>query len=405
VDDVILGAMAADSGTVPRFSSDCRKAFGMAIGDAEKTGAGMLRVKRWRAGDISDVNIPMTIMGEYTATAPFNCSKSDHILANARTKLVSQLKADSNFLGQGYGGAIRGLALLASVAPGDPDYATVQTCLQSFARSIAAASLQPWGQEWWSWSYMTIFLSEYYLRTVADGAPDASVLAGISKYTVVMAKGQSRYGTFSHGGTPVKLDGSLHGTVTPYGPVNAVGIPTNIAIVMGKKALVTGGYAIDAEIDPAIQRGSDFFSYYVNKGSIPYGEHEPLSGGHASNGKDAMCAVLFGLQENRTVESEFFASMSVAGCTGREYGHTGQGLSYLWGCMGANMGGPTAVAKYMEKNRWHLDLVRRTDGSFAYEGKEAYGGGSTHNGSYLGESHGQLHSFLRRFIKSTLHHR
>ena len=386
VDDVILGAMAADSGEVPKFTSDCRKALGVAIGNAEKTGAGTLRVKRWRAGDISDVNIPMTIMGEYTATAPFNCSKSDRVLANARTKLVNQLKADSNFLGNSYGGAIRGLALLASVAPGDPDYATVQTRLQSYARSIAAASLQPWGQEWWSWSYMSIFLSEYYLRTVADGAPDASVLAGISKYTVVMAKGQSRYGTFSHGGSPVKLDGSLHGTVTPYGPVNAVGIPTNIAIVMGKKALVTGGYAIDAEIDPAIQRGSDFFSYYVNKGSIPYGEHEPLSGGHASNGKDAMCAVLFGLQENRTVESEFFARMSVAGCTGREYGHTGQGLSYLWGCMGANMGGPTAVAKYMEKNRWHLDLVRRTDGSFAYEGKEAYGGGSTADGSYLGAS-------------------
>ena len=44
VDDVILGAMAGSSGTVPLFASDCRKAFGAAIGDAEKTGAGTLRV-------------------------------------------------------------------------------------------------------------------------------------------------------------------------------------------------------------------------------------------------------------------------------------------------------------------------------------------------------------------------
>ncbi|MEY4570394.1 MAG: hypothetical protein RLZZ398_1833, partial [Verrucomicrobiota bacterium] len=385
VDDVILGAMAASTGTVPAFTSDCRKALGVAIGEAEKTGAGTLRVSRWRAGVTTDVNIPMAILGDYTATSPFNCPKSTAILAGARIKLVSQLKADSNFLNQGYAGAISGLALLAGVVPGDADYAIVQTRLKSYADTLAANPLQAWGMEWWDWSYMNIFLSEYYLRTVENGTPDASVLAGISRYTVAMAKGQSRYGTFSHGGTPLKPDGSLHGTVTPYGPVNAAGIPTNIAIVMGKKALVAGGQAIDPEIDPAIQRGSDFFKYYVNKGSIPYGEHEPYSGGHSSNGKDPMCAVLFGLQDNRPAEAEYFARMSVAGWIGREYGHSGQGLSYLWGAMGANIGGPTAVAKYMENFRWHTDLVRRTDGSFSYHGKEQYGGGKTADGSYLGK--------------------
>jgi len=60
VDDVILGAMAGSSGTVPLFTSDSRKALGAAIGDAEKNGAGTLRVKRWRAGTTTDVNIPMT---------------------------------------------------------------------------------------------------------------------------------------------------------------------------------------------------------------------------------------------------------------------------------------------------------------------------------------------------------
>ena len=385
VDDVILGAMAASTGTVPAFTSDCRKAFGVAIGDAEKSGAGTLRVKRWRAGVTTDVNIPMTIMGNYTTTAPYTCPKSALILANARIKLVSDLKADPNFLGYSYGGAISGLALLASVAPGDADYAIVQTRLKSFADALAGNGMGTWGQETWSWSYMSIFLSEYYLRTVADGAPDASILAGISRYTVAIAKGQSRYGTFGHGGTPAKPDGSLHGTVPPYGPLNAAGIPANVAIVIGKKALVAGGQTIDPEIDPAIQRGSDFFSYYMNKGGIPYGEHEPVSTAHASNGKDPMCAVLFGLQDTRPAEAEYFARMSVAGCTGREYGHTGQGLSYLWGAMGANMGGPTAIAKYMENIRWHLDLVRRTDGSFSYDGQEQYGGGSTADGSYLGK--------------------
>ena len=54
-------------------------------------------------------------------------------------------------------------------------------------------------------------------------------------------------------------------------------------------------------VHPAIERGARFFAFYVNKGSIPYGEHEPWSGGHASNGKDALAAVLFGLQDNQSV--------------------------------------------------------------------------------------------------------
>ena len=384
VDDLILGAMAANSGTVPVFTSDCRKALGVAIGNAEKTGAGTLRVKRWRAGVTTDVNIPMTIMGDYTATAPYSCPKSAAILANARTKFVSQLLATPNFLNNSYGGAIRGLALLASVAPGDANYAAVQTRLQTYARSLTPVNLALNGCDTWNWSYIGIFLSEYYLRSVADGVPDASVLAGLNKYTVALARGQSKYGTFGHGGAAQQADGSLHGSISWYGPVNAASIPANIAIVMGKKVLVASGGAVDPEIDPAIERGSNFLAYYVNKGPIPYGEHEPFADAHASNGKDPMCAVLFGLQASRPVETEYFSRMSVAGCTGREYGHTGQGLSYLWGAIGANMGGQTAIAKYMENFRWHSDLVRRTDGSFTYEGQEQYGGGATADGSYLG---------------------
>ena len=390
VDDVILGATADKIGDVLDFSSDCRKAFGVAVGEAEKTGAGTLRVKRWRAGIITEESFPMAILGDYTATAPYNCTKSGNILTNARTKLVSQLLADPNFLSNSYGGAIDALALLASVTPGDANYSQVKTRLQAYAHALAPANLSLTGCSTWDWGYIGIFLSEYYLKSVEDGTPDASVLYGINQYTVALAKAQSRYGTFGQGGSLKKVDGSLHGTVGPYGSMNAAGIPANTAIVMGRKALVSGGQVIDPEIGPAIQRASDFYGYYVNKGPIPYGEHEPYidgkTSGHASNGKDAMCAVLFGMQENRAVQTEYFSRMTTAGFTGREYGHTGQGFSYLWGSLGANMGGPLAVAEYMKNIRWHLDLARRTDGSFCYDGQEQYGGGKTVDGTYLGAS-------------------
>ncbi|MEY3894928.1 MAG: hypothetical protein RLZZ214_447, partial [Verrucomicrobiota bacterium] len=383
VDDVILGAIAASSGTVPNFSSDCRKAFGAAITDAEKTGAGTLRVKRWRAGTSTDVNIPITILGNYTATAPYSCPKSTVILTNARNKLVGQLLADSNFFNNGhqFSRAIHGLALLAGVAPGDPDYATVQTRLQTYAREMAAAGPQQGGLPIWGWAYSGLFLAEYYLST-----NDAVVLPGIAAYTDKLIQSQSAYGTFGHDPARTTSDSTGRLYSTGYGPVNSVAIVANMAIFMGKKALQAGGQTIHPNIDPAIQRGSDFFATYVNKGSIPYGEHEAYMGNHSSNGKDPMCAVFFGLQPGRAVETEYFTRMSIAGFNAREDGHTGQGFSYLWGAMGANMGGSVATAEYLKNVRWHLDLSRRTDGSFAYDGREGYGPGSTTDGTYLGAS-------------------
>ena len=50
------------------------------------------------------------------------------------------------------------------------------------------------------------------------------------------------------------------------------------------------------------------------------------------------------------------------------------------------MGGSLAVAEYLKPVRWHLDLSRRTDGSFVYDGEEQYGAGTTADGTYLGAS-------------------
>ncbi|MEI6603733.1 MAG: DUF6288 domain-containing protein [Verrucomicrobiota bacterium] len=384
-DDVILGAQAGTS-TVPAFTSDCRKALGWAICDAETaTNAGTLSLLCWRAGVTTTVSITLPVLGSYTATAPYDCPKSAQILANARNFLVAQLLANPSFLTNNLAGAVNGLALLAGVAPGDPNYATVQGRLLTFAHGLTPKAPLT-GCDTWNWGYINIFLSEYYLRSIADGSPDATVLPAINAYTVALAKGQSMYGTYGHGGAEQHADGSLHGSIAWYGPVNSAGIPANIGVVIGKKALVTAAQPIDPEIDPAIQRASNFFGWYVNKGSIPYGEHEPYSNGHASNGKDAMCAVLFSLQDNQPTAAEYFTRVTTAGCTGREYGHTGQGFSYLWGAMGANLGGRAAVAAYLNNVRWHLDLERRSDGSFVYDGGEQYGAGTTSDGTYLGTS-------------------
>jgi len=361
VDDVVLGA----GGKL--FTDDARKSIAVAIQEAEKAAnGGILKLTRWRAGKTAEVQLRLRVMGTYSDTAPYNCPKSKRIFDDACRVLEKEpLKED-------IWGAVNGLALMAT---GNSDYLPR---VREFARKMAPPTLKlelKDGMVTWDWGYRNLFLCEYYLLT-----GDKEVLHAINEYTVSLAKGQGLYGTFGHGIAPPTPEGKLHGSIPPYGPVNSAGLVANLAIVMGKKCGVK-----DPEIDPAINRASRFFGYFVDKGAIPYGEHMPWPN-HDNNGKNAMAAMMFAVQGNRIRETQYFAKMVTASYQNREYGHTGQGFSYLWGALGANTGGPAATAAFIKEASWHLDLVRRCDGSFTYDGGEQYGPGRTEDNTYYGKS-------------------
>ena len=361
VDDVILGANGKP------FADDARKSLALAIQEAETaTNAGALKLTVWRAGKAQELELKLRVLGTYGDTAPFDCPKSKVIFDDACKVLEKEPLNDDIW------GAVNGLALLAT---GKEDYLPR---VREFARKIAPKTLKLElrdGMVIWDWGYRNLFLCEYYLLT-----GDKEVLPAIREYTITLAKGQSLYGTFGHGIANLTPDGKLHGSIPPYGPVNAAGLVGNLAIVMGKKCGVE-----HPEIGPAIDRASKFFGYFVDKGAIPYGEHMPWPN-HDNNGKNAMAAVLFALQGDRTKETQYFAKMVTASFRNREYGHTGQGFSYLWGALGANTGGPDATAPFFREASWHFDLVRRSDGSFTYDGGEQYGPGKTDDNTYYGKS-------------------
>ena len=402
-DDVILGVSWGNN-PVHSFTSDARKTLGLAIVEAEKMeNGGNLNVKFWRLGAAETVvQLKLDIMGDYKATAP-SIPKSTAILDKASMRLIQEMRTNPSFFGS-YGqlftgtGAVNGLALLSAVAPTHPDYSEVQSRLKSYVASLRGPlpdiSLTDTTLEGdkpiWRLAYQNIFLSEYYLHTLEKipSAPDSVALDKLEKYTIALARAQSRYGTFGHGGSVLKANGDLHGAIPPYGAVNGAGVPANLSIVLGRIALLKGGRALNPEIDPAIGRANKFFAYYVNKGTIPYGEHRPDLKAYSLNSKDQACAVMFALQNTFPSETEYFSRISIAGYHGREEGHNGNGFNYLWEGIGANVGGPLAVAKYMEKIHWSLDLERRSDGSFTYDGQRtaAYAGSTTSDGSYFGVS-------------------
>jgi hypothetical protein len=309
-------------------------------------------------------------MGTYSNSAPWNCEKSKRILDGV-IKVLEKEKMEPNWTG-----SIQGLALLAT---GKPEYLPK---LRDFANALANENPDPnkkpagstWGDTW-NMGYHLVFLCEYYMVT-----SDKEILPAIEKRALQLARGQGMYGTFGHGFASLTKDGKFNGSVPPYGPVNMAGLPANLGIVLSKKCGVK-----NPEVDQAIARTAGFFGYFTDKGAIPYGEHEPWPY-HENNGKNSVTAVMFAAMGDKPKETEFFARMATAGFASREYGHTGQGFSYLWSALGAAVGGPEAAAAFFGKCSWHLDLVRRSDGSFTYDGGEQYGAGETDDNTYYGNS-------------------
>ncbi len=365
VDDVIVGVDGRP------FGDDARRSFALAIQEAEtESRGGALKLMVWRAGRVHDLALKLAVMGTYSATAPWNCEKSRRILEGA-IKALEKETMEPN-----WAGSIQGLALLAT---GRPEYLPkLRDFAHELARDTPDPDKKPAGATWgdtWNMGYRLLFLCEYHLVT-----GDQTILPWIEKATLKLARGQSMYGTFGHGFAALSKDGQFNGSVPPYGPVNMAGLPANLAMVLARKCGVT-----QPEIDRAIIRAAGFFGYFTDKGAIPYGEHEPWPY-HENNGKNSLAAVMFAAMGNKPKEAEFFARMATAGHSCREYGHTGQGFSYLWSGLGAAVGGPEAGAAFFGQCSWHLDLVRRSDGSFTYDGGEQYGAGQTHDNTYHGNS-------------------
>lgn len=360
VGDVLLGVGGQ------RFAFDPRTELGRAITAAETDdGAGKLRLLRWRAGAEQEVVVPLPVLGSYSATAPFHCTKSQRLLARGATALAQQL-ADAAAVRR-MDPIPRALAALALLANGDQAHRELLAQQAKWAAAFTSDSMQTW-----HYGYVTMFLAEYAIAT-----GDASVQAGLRRLALESAAGQSAVGSWGHGFA--RPDGRLGG----YGMMNSPGIPLTIALVLAQRAGVD-----DAAVARAIARSATLLRFYEGKGAIPYGDHHPWIETHDDNGKCGMAAVLFQLHGERG-PAEFFARMSLASHGAeRDTGHTGNYFNVLWALPGTAQCGPHATGAWMhEFGGWYFDLARRWDGTFAHQGppereNDSYDGWDA-SGSYL----------------------
>lgn len=325
------------------FDADARIQFARAITEAEKD-KGILKLVRWRDGHTTDVELKLAVLGSYSATAPYNDPKSKRILelgcaAIAKEGLRDQ-KGDFDVTIQH---DMNALALLAS------GIETYRPLVVEYAHKIAGFTPDPDLGSWF-YGYDVLFLAEYALAT-----KDPAVLSGLRRLSLDIANGQSGVGTWGH-----RLANPGGGNLNGYGCMNQPGIVLTLALAVAREAGVK-----EPAVDAAIKKSVRFLRWYVNKGSIPYGDHLPWRW-HDDNGKNASAAILFDLLGDKEAAT-FFSRMATAAYNERESGHTGNFFGHLWALPGVSRSGPLATGAYIKEQDWFYDLARCWDGRFVYQ--------------------------------------
>ena len=341
--DVILGV--GDR----RFTDDARIQFARAIMAAEEAQrGGVLRLIRWRDGKTDSVGLKLAVMGTYSDTTPYDCPKSKKIFELGCRAIAKK--------GLGKVSIPNDLNALALLASGKKEY---QPLLAEYAKEVAVFKVDSMAS--WHYGYATLFLAEYVAAT-----HDESVMAGLRRLASEIARGMSAVGTWGH------KFAMPNGNCNGYGCMNQPGIVLALAMVAAREAGVK-----DPAVDRSIAKSSQFLRWYVNKGGIPYGDHQPWPG-HEDNGKCSSAAVLFDLLGDREAAT-FFARMATAGYNERERGHTGNFFNIFWALPGVSRCGPLATGAYWKEQAWYYDLARGWEGGFTYQGSPA---GEEEHGKY-----------------------
>ena len=323
--DILIGA----NGRPFREDEDPRMALGRAVTDAEAGRAGgVLRLTLVREGVPREVEIPLRVLGPYSPTWPFECRKSQTILAEACRYVADQSVPDRGTTGH------REFNALLLLASGNIEY------LDIVRRTVYRVVDDPLtgGYQGWSRSFAGMLLGEYYLAT-----GDPTVFPKLGQVAESTAAGQMLCGSWGH---RMPWDG--------YGAVNQIGLMCFISLALFQEA----GVAVDPA---AMKRSSDFFAKYAGRGWVPYGDHVPWRG-TSGNGKNGSAAVVFDLLGGHEEAVGEFATTVAASYRYREVGHTGAFFSFVWGPPGAARAPRRMLQQFADEQAWYYDLSRTHEG-------------------------------------------
>ena len=308
------------------------------------------------------VTLQLKVLGTYSDTAPYNCPKTDAIIAQTADYLVESGTAASGNLKVG---------LLGLLATGEQKYIdVVKKALQKEAwvspDTDALEALlrgeKDMGYVGWYWGYWCATLAEYYQLT-----GDKSVLPALKAYAVALAKGQDAGGLWGHRMATVKRNGRLPG----YAQMNQTSLTCFMGMLLARKCGIE-----HPELTEAIEKTHAFYASFIGRGAFNYGVHGPNTRSYNNNGTSATGAVNMALAGNQAGAS-FFSQLAATSYDGLESGHATFYFNVLWTPLGAGVAGPEVTAQFFKKSRWLHTLYRSWDGRFTFNGGESKAGNSS----------------------------
>jgi len=366
--DVIIGAGSN------KLVRDARLNFAEAIDEAETEEAGG-KLTLMLEGDRT-VDLQLKVMGRYSATAPYDCPKSEAIIRQAADYLVqsTQTKGKPPQFNAAKGQLETGwLGLMATGEPKYIDFVKQNLPLQDWAKpnrdelmAMVKGDL-PMSYVGWFWGYRLITLSEYHLLT-----GDKSVLPGIEAYAEALANGQDAAGLWSHRMAAWSSNrGQPHGRCVGYGQMNQPSLTCFMGLLLAKKCGVKS-----PEVDGAIERAHTYFNSYTGRGAFPYGVHDPRSREYNDNGMSGSAALCMSFHGNHEAAA-FFSRCSAAAHDRLESGHATYYFNVLWTPLGANIAGPEVTQQFFKESLRLKTSYRSWNGGFTHDGGESKEGNST----------------------------
>jgi hypothetical protein len=349
VGDVVVGAGGSALG------GDVRRAFADAIDRAETREGGGVLTLALKGG--RKVELRLEVLGSYSETAPYDCPKTDAIIARAAEHLLKTKKFGRMQIG-----------LIGLLATGEKKYVdaaaeVIRGDEKLLAPDVDAALDDGTMYVTWRWGNACMMLCEYHLMT-----GDESVLPAIEAYSVAIARGQDAGGIWGHRFAYRKLNreslgyDGLHGRLPGYAQMNQPSLPLFISMVLARKCGVR-----DPELEAGIEKAHVYLASHIGKGTFPYGVHGPSGKAYNNNGMSGSAAVAFAIKGNRK-GADFFSKLSTTSHGTLEQGHTGYFFKKMWTPLGVAVAGPEAAAAFFKRSRWLHTLNRTWQGGFTYDG-------------------------------------
>jgi len=313
----------------------------------------------------TNITLQLRVMGTYSETSPWDCPVVTKVREEAWKLLAEDLKPDKKKRRGGDWPTV-----LALVASGKPEYVQLakewvhsQNLETNMNRKVTIDDVTYRGMQSWHHGFHYLEMAIYY-----DATKDPYVLPEIRKRAICAAMGQSGGGSWGHTfAFPEFNGGMLHGVNPGYGGMNNAGSRCFFLLTLARKFGIK-----DPELDQAIFKASRFFSTYIDKGCIPYGDHSPWPSDD-SNGKNFGVAYAF-YTLGRKYEGQYFSMCSANASFTRRGGH-GSATLWYYTPWSANICGPRATQASMRNMRHFYTLSRRHDGSFVFLGEQSGIGG------------------------------